>query len=170
MCRNVSTVLRHCFEIPTYKTQKGYTGKGCWPHPRVRSLSRSGTRGHCRYPEDRVPPRTSSKSRQRTRQARVPMCPEAPVPASRLGATGPPRVLAATASASQFGAAPGPPRATMAPAPASRLGVAPRPLRVTWAPAPAFWFRAAPELPHVLRTGSACCKQLNKYPLATRPS
>jgi hypothetical protein len=47
------------------KTQNGCAGKGCWPHPRVRSLSRGGPGGHCRYPEDRVPPRTSFKSRQR---------------------------------------------------------------------------------------------------------
>jgi hypothetical protein len=29
---------------------------------------------------------------------------------------------------------------------------------------------AAPELPHVLMTGSASCKQINKYPLTIRPS
>jgi hypothetical protein len=47
------------------KTQKGCTGKGCWPHPRVRSLSRGGPEGHCRYPEDRIPPHISIKSTQR---------------------------------------------------------------------------------------------------------
>jgi hypothetical protein len=35
-----------------------------WPHLRVRSLSRGGLGGLYRHPEDRVPPHTSSKSRQ----------------------------------------------------------------------------------------------------------
>jgi hypothetical protein len=35
-----------------------------WPHLRVRSLSRCGPGGICWYPEDRVPPHISSKSRQ----------------------------------------------------------------------------------------------------------
>jgi hypothetical protein len=34
-----------------------------WIHLWVHSLSRGGPGGHCRYPVDRVPPRTSSKSR-----------------------------------------------------------------------------------------------------------
>jgi hypothetical protein len=51
-------------ESQRIKTQKGCVGKGCWPDPRIRSLSRGGPGGHCRYPEDRVPPRTSIKSRQ----------------------------------------------------------------------------------------------------------
>jgi hypothetical protein len=89
----------------------------------------------CRYPEDRVPPRTSIKSRL----ARVPV---APAPASRLGA------------------APGQPHAPAAP------GLQ----RVTYAPAPTIWLLAALELPRVLRTVSAGRKQINKYPLATRPS
>jgi hypothetical protein len=38
-------------------------GKGCWPHPRVRSLSRCGPGGHCWYLEDRIHPCTTSKSR-----------------------------------------------------------------------------------------------------------
>jgi hypothetical protein len=62
---HVSAVLHHRFGILTYKTQKGCTWKGCWPHPWVRSLSRGGPGVHCRYPEDRVPLRTSFKSRQR---------------------------------------------------------------------------------------------------------
>jgi hypothetical protein len=33
-----------------------------------------------------------------------------------------------------------------------------------------FWLRVALELPRVPRTGSAGCKQLNKYPLMTRSS
>jgi hypothetical protein len=51
-------------ESQCIKTQKGCVGKGCWPHPRVRSLSRGGPGGHCRYPKDRVTPHTSIKSRQ----------------------------------------------------------------------------------------------------------
>jgi hypothetical protein len=52
----------------------------------------------------------------------------------------------------------------------SRLGAAPGPPRVTWAPAPTIWLMTAPELSRVLRTGSAGCKQINKYLLSTRPS
>jgi hypothetical protein len=52
-------------ESQRIKTQKGCAGKGCWPHPWVRSLSRGGPGGHCRYPEDRIPSHTSIKSRQR---------------------------------------------------------------------------------------------------------
>jgi hypothetical protein len=49
---------------------------------------------HCRYPEDRVPPRTSSKPRRKTRPARMHACPMAPAPASRLmGAPEPTRAL-----------------------------------------------------------------------------
>jgi hypothetical protein len=44
-------------------------GKRCWPHPQVRCLSRGGLGGHCRYPADRVPPHTSSKSRRRAKRA-----------------------------------------------------------------------------------------------------
>jgi hypothetical protein len=40
----------------------------------------------------------------------------------------------------------------------------------TWAPASIIWLMAAPELPRVLRMGSPGRKQINKYPLATRPS
>jgi hypothetical protein len=54
----------------TKKIQKRYAGKKiCWPHLRVRCLSRGGSGGHCQYPADPVPPRTSSKSRQRKRHA-----------------------------------------------------------------------------------------------------
>jgi hypothetical protein len=105
-----------------------------------------------RYPKDRVPPRTSSKSRQKTRRACVLTCPNAPAPASRLRA------------------ALGPSCVPVALAPTSQLRAAPRPPRVAQAPAPAFWLRATPELPRVPWAGSTSCKQLNKYPLATRSS
>jgi hypothetical protein len=123
---------------------------------------------NCRYAEDQVPPRTSSKSRQRTRRARVPACPKALAPTSRLGAAlGPLRVPVAPAPTSQLGAAPGLPRVPVAPAPASWLKVALEPPRVAWAPAPTFWLKAALELPRAPRTGSTGRKQLNKYPLGT---
>jgi hypothetical protein len=170
----VATYQSHCttaLESQHIKTQKGYTGTGCWPHPWVRSLSRGGPEGHCRYPEDRVPPRTSSKSRQKTRRVRVATCPKALAPASRLGvAPGPPRVPVAPTPASRLGVAPGPLRVPVAPAPASWLGAALRPPRVAWAPAPSFWLRAALKLTHVPRTSSTSCKQINKYPLVTRSS
>jgi hypothetical protein len=38
------------------------------------------------------------------------------------------------------------------------------------APAPTFWLRTSSELPCVLMTGYAGHKQINKYPLSTRPS
>jgi hypothetical protein len=60
-CRPCCTTASESHRI---KAQKGCAGKGCWPHPWVHSLSRGGPGGHCRYPEDRVPPRTSIKSRQ----------------------------------------------------------------------------------------------------------
>jgi hypothetical protein len=117
------------------KTQKGYAGKGCWPHPRVRILSRGGSGSHCRYPKDRVPPRTSFKSRQRLhasqlrvalRLSRVPAA-QAPAPISgqlrgrhvsswlRLpfparGSSGDATCPRGLGSPSWPGAAPGPPR------------------------------------------------------------
>jgi hypothetical protein len=65
---------------PNVQNSERLHGKGCWPHPRVRSLSRGGAGGHSRCPEDRVPPLTSSKSRR----ARMPACPVALAPVSRL--------------------------------------------------------------------------------------
>jgi hypothetical protein len=92
-------------------------------------------------------------------------------PASQLGAAlGLPRIPVALAPASRLGEAPGPPRAPVAPAPTSQPGVALGPPRVTWALAPTIWLMAAPELPCVLRTGSAGHKQIKKYPLVTKPS
>jgi hypothetical protein len=64
-------------------------GKGCWPHPRVHSLSRGGPEGHCRYPEDRVPPCTSYESRRKTRWACVSRGSGSRLPAQ--GAPEPPR-------------------------------------------------------------------------------
>jgi hypothetical protein len=67
-CKSLVATYQPCcttaLEFQHIKTQKGYAGKGCWPHPWVHSLSRGGPGGHCRYPEDRVPLRTSFKSRQ----------------------------------------------------------------------------------------------------------
>jgi hypothetical protein len=61
--------------------------------PWVRYLSQGGPGGHCRYPEDRVPPRTSSRSRQNASSGTA-TCPADPAPAARPGAApGPPRVL-----------------------------------------------------------------------------
>jgi hypothetical protein len=82
--------------------------------PRVHCLSRGGPGGHCQYPADQVPPRTSFKSRQKARHANHTLphvinlnmnrttrgssgaatCPVAPGPAAQPGAApGPPRVL-----------------------------------------------------------------------------
>jgi hypothetical protein len=102
------------FEYQDAKFQKNSVGKEMLAPPRVRYLSRGGPGGHCRYPEDRVPPRTSSRSRQKARHAdHTPLrvvnlstscpargssgaatCPAAPAPTARLrAAPGPPRVL-----------------------------------------------------------------------------
>jgi hypothetical protein len=92
---------------------------------------------------------------------------------SRLPARGSSRAATCprgSGSCLPLGAALGPPRVPVALAPASRLRTAPGPPRITWAPAPIFWLRAAPELPRVPRMGSTGCKQINKYPLSTRPS
>jgi hypothetical protein len=134
------------------RLRKAAQEKDVGPTPWVRSLSRGGPEGHYQYPEERVPPRTSSMSRQKTKRARVATCPKAPAPAS------------------QVGVAPRAPHVPVAPAPASRLGVALGLPRVPVAPAPASRVGAAPELPRVPRTGSTSCKQLNKYPLTTQPS
>jgi hypothetical protein len=102
------------FEYQDAKFQKNSAGKEMLAPPRVHYLSRGGPGGHCRYPEDRVPPRTSSRSRQKVRHANhTPLsvvnlsmnrvaqassgtatCPADPAPAARPGAApGPPRVL-----------------------------------------------------------------------------
>jgi hypothetical protein len=102
------------FEYQYTKFQNHSTGNETLTPPRVRYLSRGGPGGHCRYPGDQIPPRTSSRSRQKARRANhTPLrvvnlgvnhmaqassgaatCPVASAPAARLGAaTGPPRVL-----------------------------------------------------------------------------
>jgi hypothetical protein len=126
---------------------------------------------YCQYPEDRVPPCTSSKSRQKLGQLRgrrVSPLLRRPPPGSRQlrgrhvspGLQHPPpgigqlrgrrvsrcssvRLLAQGSSGSP---------------------------RVTCPPAPSFWLKAALELPHVPWMGFTGCKQLNKYSLTTRPS
>jgi hypothetical protein len=67
---------------PNVQNSERLHGKGCWPHPRVHSLSRGGPGGHCRNPEDRIPPRTSSKSRRKTRRAHMPRVPRLPSPST----------------------------------------------------------------------------------------
>jgi hypothetical protein len=64
---------------PNVQNSERLHGKGCWPHPRVRSLFRGGPGGHCRYPEDWIPPCTSSKSRQKIRWVHMTACSTTPV-------------------------------------------------------------------------------------------
>jgi hypothetical protein len=106
--------LNSHYEYQDAKFQKNSAGKEMLAPPRVHYLSRGGPGGHCRYPEDQVPPRTSSRSRQKARHANhTPLrvvnlsmnrmaqassgtatCPADPAPADRPGAApGPPRVL-----------------------------------------------------------------------------
>jgi hypothetical protein len=101
------------YEYQDAKFQKNSVGKEMLAPPRVHYLSRGGPGGHCRYPEDQVPPHTSSRSRQKARHANhTPLCvvnlnmnrmaqassgtatcPADPAPAARPGAAlGPPRV------------------------------------------------------------------------------
>jgi hypothetical protein len=102
------------FEYQDAKFQKNSAGKEMLAPSQVHYLSRGGTRGHCRYPEDQVPPRTTSRSRQKVRHANhMPLrvvnlsmnrtargssgaatCPVDPAPvAQHRVAPGPPRVL-----------------------------------------------------------------------------
>jgi hypothetical protein len=66
-------------------------GKGCWPHPRVRSLSQGSLGGHCRYPEDRVPRVQASSQDNGSRlpdegSSEAATCPHGLGSCSRLGA------------------------------------------------------------------------------------
>jgi hypothetical protein len=81
------------FEYQDAKFQKNSAGKEMLAPPRVRYLSQGGPGGHCRYPEDWVPPRTSSRSRQKASSGTA-TCPADPAPAARPGAApAPPHVL-----------------------------------------------------------------------------
>jgi hypothetical protein len=101
------------------KIQKGCAGKGCWPHPQVRSLSWGGPGAHCRYPEDRVPRVQASSQDNGSRlpakgSSEAAMCPRG------------------SGSRSRLGAAPGPLCVTWAPAPTFWRRAAPELPRVTW--------------------------------------
>jgi hypothetical protein len=154
----VTTYQPHCTtasESQHIKTQKGYAGKECWPHLRVHSLSQGGPGGHCRYPEDRVPPRTSFKPRQRLpppgsgqlrgRHVSPWLGLSLPARGSSWAATCP----RGSDSRFRLGAAPGPPRVLAVRAPPPGSGQL-QGHHVSW--------------------GSAGCRQINKYPLPTRPS
>jgi hypothetical protein len=65
MCQGHTTASTVHVEFQKNQARK----KICWPHLRVRSLSKGGPGGHCRYPAERVPPYTSFKSRQRVGRA-----------------------------------------------------------------------------------------------------
>jgi hypothetical protein len=100
------------FEYQDAKFQKNSMGKEMLAPPRVHYLSRGGPGGHCRYPEDQIPPRTSFRSRQKARHANhtplrvVNLSMNYMAQASFGAATCP----ADSAPATQPGAAPGPPR------------------------------------------------------------
>jgi hypothetical protein len=71
-----------------------------------------GVLGHCRYPVDQVPPRTSSRSRQKVRHANhvLPHVINLSMNRTARGSSGVAACPAAPALAAQPGAAPGPPR------------------------------------------------------------
>jgi hypothetical protein len=124
---------------------------------------------HCRYPEDWVPLRTSSKSRQKAGQLQgrhvSPRLRRPPPDSGQLRGCHVSPWLRLPAQGSSGGA-------TCPRGSGSRLRAALGPPRVAWAPAPTFWLRAeaAAKLPRVPWTSSTNCKQLNKYSLATRTS
>jgi hypothetical protein len=80
--------------------------------PRVHYLSRGEPGGHCRYPEDQVLPRTSSRSRQKARHANhtPPRVVNLSMNRTARGSSGAVTCPAAPAPAAQPGAAPGSPR------------------------------------------------------------
>jgi hypothetical protein len=86
-----------------------------WPHLRIRSLSRGGSGGHCRYPADWVPLHTSFKSRQVAGHA----------PTWR-------HVLCSTESCLPAKVGYGAAMCAVASDPASLIGMAPAPSRVPW--------------------------------------
>jgi hypothetical protein len=60
---------------PNVQSSERLHWEGCWSHPRVHSLSQDGPWDHCWYPKDRIPLRTSSKSKMKDKtgaHARVP--------------------------------------------------------------------------------------------------
>jgi hypothetical protein len=141
--------------------------KGCWPHPRIHSLSRSGpgaTVGtlRTRYSAYKLQVRTKDKAGLRVPRPRL----SPPGSGQLQGRCVSPRPRLSPPSSGQLRGR------RLSPRPSSRLpawdssGAA----MCHLAPTLAFWLRAAPELPHVPRTGSTGCKQLNKYPRVTRPS
>jgi hypothetical protein len=123
-------------ELPLRNTKmqdsKSSAGKEMLAPPRVHCLSRGGPGDHCRYPEDQVPPRTSSRSRQKARHANHTF----------------PRVI----NLSMNHTAPGPPRVLRLQLPLPSPGqLRPATCPVALAPAPAAQPGAAPGLPRVLR-------------------
>jgi hypothetical protein len=135
---------------------------------KYRELWASTPRGHLLLPTpffakplhtviDRVSLCTSSKSRRKTRRARMPACPVAPAPASRLkGAPEPPRSPwpRLPSPVSWLRASPEPPRASWFQLPPPGPGAALGPPCASWAPAPSSWLRVALEQPRVPWVGS----------------
>jgi hypothetical protein len=78
--------------IPTAVRGAAGTRRGSFSSDQMTSRWKIG-KNHCRYPEDRVPPHTSSRSRQKASSGTT-TCPTDPAPTARPGAApGPPRVL-----------------------------------------------------------------------------
>jgi hypothetical protein len=103
-------------ELPLRNTKmqpKSIVGKEMLAPPRVHCLCRGGPGGHCRYPEDQVPPRTSSRSRQKVRHANHTLLRVVNLSMNRTdrGSSGAAMCPAAPAPAAQPEAAPGPSRA-----------------------------------------------------------
>jgi hypothetical protein len=165
MVHHVFVMLHHRLEIPTYKTQKGYTGKDAGPtrgftaSPGVGPGATVGTL-KTGYPCVQAP---SQDERQDGRTCRVfhgsrllaqgssgaAMCLVAPAPTTRArGSSEAAMCPMALALVSWHRTAPGPPHASwlqlLPPRPTTALG----PPRALWPPSPVSWHRRALGPPH----------------------
>jgi hypothetical protein len=131
------------------KTQKSCAGKGCWPHPRVRNLSRGGpgaTVGTLRtgYPRVQASSQDNGSRLPAEGSSEASMCPRG------------------SGSRSWLGAAPRPPRA-----PAARRSTEAVTCHVGFSTHLLAQGNSGAATCHL---GSVGCKQINKYLLATRSS
>jgi hypothetical protein len=107
------------FEIRRYKILKSNVRKDAGSTHGFAASPMVGSGGHCRYPEDRVPPHASSKSRRRARRALM---------RAHVSRGSSSRLLTQGNS--------GATTCPAAPAPTSRLRAAPKPPHVLWLPLP----------------------------------
>jgi hypothetical protein len=105
----------HCAATPTTSTKRCVGGNQRMLRIPIRKVPKKYPGGHCRYPGDQVPPRTSSRSRHKVRHAN-----HTPLRVVNLGVN---RMAQASSGAATC---------PMASAPTARPGPAPGPPRVLW--------------------------------------